>query len=202
MRFKQFMYSEMAMQTGTGLALIDEELMVLFSPTSTLKQAARMGDFDAMEQSGSVLGVVETRDNTLYQSDEIDQIWAERGYGPLLYLLTMTRAGDYGLTPSRIRNQVSPQAQNVWSQFASGKGKDFVTSSPLVNDEGEQAAHHEEPHLNQKYVIKQAYPEYKKMLMRGKRFFAKDQYDEWKTHLLEFGDAKLRGEMNQIYGDK
>lgn len=194
MRFKEFI-TEMAMQTGEGLALVQygNGLLVVFKPNPEFKKATFNMDFEKMQETNAILGIIQLRDNTLYKSMEVNAVWAVKGYGPLMYMLAMSSAQDYGLMPSRMNGQISPEAQNVWKNFYDGQGKKFV------NYRKTKANHHQEDFLNKRYKIKNPHPNYEQMIQKGKIFFNNNQnaYE----HFIEFADYILKSKMNKIYGD-
>lgn len=193
MRFKTF-FTEMAMQTGDDLAMVKQgdSNFVIFRPTIALKKLLESGDTEQIYQSNDLLGTISLNDNS--KAMEVGSVWAQKGYGPLLYLLAMSANPEYGLMPSRIPSQVSEAAANVWKNFANGPGQTLVTA----HDSGFQ--NHDEPFLNKKYTIKAPHPNYQNMLNKGHQFFKNDKFGEQLTHLQEYADYKLRSEMGKIYG--
>jgi hypothetical protein len=199
--FSGWFYTEMAMQSGKGLAAVQEGgLMVVFNPTARLKKAVQAQD-DTLWEGGEVdvMGILEMRENSLYQSSEVERIWARPGYGPMLYMIGMSTDPERGLMPTRVQQHISEPAKNIWQQFASGKGQQFVTPHDAPDEQGQLPAHHPEPFLNKRYTINQPHPEFSNMLMKGEQFFSNDRYGEHKTHFIEFADAYLKQQMDQIY---
>lgn len=193
MLFDLYLYLEMPMQTGDNLALakLDPtlgsgpgELFVLFDSNSMMRQALKSGDSD--EAKNHIYGIMKVRDNTLYDAHEVDSVWARPGYGPLMYLIAMKGSGPRGLMSSRVSDQVTPAAKNVWQNFHSGSGRKFVTHQPLA------AQHHEEDYLNRKYVLK-APLNINGMLSRGKVNGVS------KNTLDEAAEILLSDKMGEIY---
>lgn len=200
--FKGWLLTEMPMQSGRGLAAVQEGgLVVIFKPTMRLKRAVASQNADLLWNRAhvDVVGILEIRDNSLYQSLEVERIWAQKGYGPLLYMIGMSTDPERGMMPTRVQQHISDPAKNVWQQFSQGKGQHLVTPQDAVNDEGSPASHHPEPYLNQKYVINKPHPEFGNMIARGQQFFQDDKYGEKKTNFIEFADGYLKHQMDQIY---
>lgn len=200
LEFKKYL-TEMAMQTGKGLAAVREGgIIVVFRPTTKLRRAVSKLDAEIMwDNSDDIMGILEVRDNRLYQSMEVERIWAKPGFGPLLYLIGMSAEPDRGLMPTRVKQHISDPAKEVWKQFSQGKGQQYVTPHDAPDAEGNLPQHHDEPFLNKKYIINAPYPEFDAMITRGQRFFADDPYQEKINHFIEFADSYLKHQMDQIY---
>lgn len=193
MTFKSYL-CEMAMQTGEGLALLNENnaFLVLFKPDYRLKIALKKQDTDLIEQfEDHIVGAISIRDNTLYKSAEVDRVYAQQGYGPLLYILAMCANGH--LMSSRVYGQVSDDAKGVWQNFDKGVGKN------LVNRQSLKVKHHDEDYLNKKYKLKQSYPMYEKLLKKGNAFFMFDTYGEMRNSLMELAEVVLHRKVNTLY---
>jgi hypothetical protein len=185
---------EMPMQWGDNLGLfLENKTFALFQPNPAWNRILQDTEYDAAESL--IQGVMDLRDNALYNGWEVSTVWAKKGYGPYLYLIGMTIAGPMGLMPSRIASQVSPAAKHVWWEFFQGQGKDLVTPIPL------EATHHAEPFLNYKYVIKKPI-NIKKLIYAGQRIFANDRYGDKRVNFHEIIDSLLRSKMDDIYGDQ
>ena len=200
--FRDWFLTEMAMQSGRGLAAAQEGgMVVVFKPTARIRSAVNSLNADALwdRASQDVMGIIETRDNLLYQSLEVERIWALPGYGPLMYMIGMSTQPDRGMMPTRVQQHISDPAKNIWQQFATGKGKDLVTPQNAPDEQGNLPQHHPEPYLNQKYVIKKPHPEFGNMIARGQQFFKDDPYGEKLTHFIEFADSYLKYQMDQVY---
>jgi hypothetical protein len=190
--FTNYLLLEMPMQTGANLALVQESnLYVLFESNHNLQVALRKRVLEAIDQS--IYGILRIRDNTLYNADEVDAIWAHKGYGPLMYLIGMQNAGKRGLMSSRVSNQVTSQAKEVWRQFYQGAGKDLVLPVPL-----QAKHHHEEEWLSYKYVLRKPY-DITKLLNKGKIALKNDPYNEKLNLIIEAADALLSRHMSDIY---
>tara|TARA_Y100000034_G_scaffold113299_1_gene148168 strand:- start:661 stop:1548 length:888 start_codon:yes stop_codon:yes gene_type:complete len=191
--FKGWFFTEMAMQTGQGLALVQNgQTFILFKPDVRARRVFQRADWDEMVETNIIMGVIDVRDNTQYGSMEVDSVWAQPGYGPLMYMIAMTSAGDYGMMPNRTP-KVTGAAKNVWQQFDQGAGQDLVTPHDVGAD------HHKEPYMNQKYTLNQPNPDIPQMLAKGERFFRGDRHGELRTNFIEFADGLLRSEMENLY---
>lgn len=195
MNFKKYLLMEMPMQSSNGLALVDNnDMLVIFKPDINFKRSLRKLNWDEAVATNTILGVMGIRDNTVYNSLEVGEIWAKHGYGPLLYHIALNKAKDYGLMPTRVTHHLSPEAKSVWKNFYSGIAKDTVT--PVKTD----AENHEEDYLNNKYVINKNLPYVRSMIQRGKIFFFGDnKYNEQFDMFLELSVFLLKEELNKIY---
>jgi hypothetical protein len=198
-RFKDWLVLEMPMETGRpGLGLVTyaqptPTLFVLVQNSPSLRQSFRDSDYDAAKES--IVGVLTMRDNEIYQTWEVDRVWAQHGFGPLLYYVAMTYAGGVGLMPNRISGYVSPEAKNVWSQFLNGAGSDKVVATPIVPN---NSAHHPEPHLMHKYVLKKKM-NLSTLLRAGQRIIGHDPYGERLNFIIETAEAVLQGHIEDLY---
>ena len=124
----------------------------------------------------------------------IEEIWSKKGYGPVLYRLAIEQAGRTGITPSRLKGEISDAASYVWKQFYDGKGMDYVRHEPLENKV------HDIEWLDSAYYSEGEPVNKTKALARHDKIFSKgrDPYEEKLTHLLETADALLREKMEEI----
>jgi len=185
--FGEYLFFEM--RTGEGLALVGEDnntFFVLFENNLEFQQALINYDYDKISEH--IFGVIELRDNQMYQTMEVDAVWARKGYGPLMYLIALKSVGSYGLTASRV--QVSAGAKEIWRNFYEGVGKKFINAIPLG------AKHHEEGYLNYKYVLKVPY-DIGPMLMRGK-VALRDKHGEKRNALMEAAAMVLRQKLGDL----
>ena len=122
----------------------------------------------------------------------VEEIFANKGFGPALYKLALEQAREYGLSPSLIKGQVSDQASSVWKQFYDGLGKDDVEHKPL-----EDKVHGKE-HLDSLYFLKPGREiDSKQAVKNHNKIFneRKDPYEEKITHLMEAADSILRDKV-------
>lgn len=180
-----------------NLALFkSNNLYMLFDPK--IKLDPNLDNYD--ESFKYILGVIELRFNDKYNCFEVDSISAKQGYGPLMYLIGMTTAGDKGLIPSRINTQVTNDAKNVWKEFYNGKGTQFVNVLDLIDGDNQIADQHNEEFLNKKYTIKKPLS-LNKLYGKTQMLLRNDQYGEKEYWLEELANDYLRQEMRGIYGE-
>ncbi len=188
----------MPMQMGEEVGLILEDpsnptLFILIKQIAELQQALKESDYDVIERC--VVGVMSTRENTLYDALEVDRVWSIPGYGPLLYYIAMTEAGSKGLMSTRVKNQVSGAAKNVWSNFLYGASKDKVRAIPLNSE----TQHHSEDYLMKKYVLLQPL-NLQPYLKRANKIIGRDPHREKTIIIEEVAEGLLGREINKIYG--
>ena len=127
----------------------------------------------------------------------IEEIWAKKGYGPVLYRLAIEQSGRHGITPSKIRGEVSDAASNVWKQFydEEGKGSQYVRHEPL------EKKIHDVEWLDSVYYSDGDEIKKEKAISKHNKIFSpsRDPYEEMFTHFLETADSKLGQEMGEIY---
>ena len=173
-----------------NLALaIDNDMYYLYDPKIT----EVIDDMDWEQMGDYILGAMALKYNEDFDGMEIVSIAAKKGYGPLLYLIGMSSAGEKGLMPSRHRNEVTPEAKNVWKEFFEGQGKPYIKSAIDLSDNA-----HPEPHLNKKYITSQPIDTYK-MYQNHQNVVADDPYGEKESTIIEIGDAFLTNQMRSIY---
>ena len=121
----------------------------------------------------------------------VEEIWAVKGYGPTLYRIAMERAGHHGLSPSKIRGEVSDEASNVWKNFRDGKGQDYASFTPY------DSPIHGKEHLDGVYHSKGAPIDKSSALNNHAKLFDKrrDPYEELLTHFVETADSLLRDKV-------
>tara|TARA_Y100001937_G_C7131160_1_gene337452 strand:+ start:619 stop:1209 length:591 start_codon:yes stop_codon:yes gene_type:complete len=173
---------------GIGFFANESESVLGLYKSEDMKKG--LENYDADEINEAVIGAVELRYNESLQTYEINSIYADKGYGPLLYLIAMTKSPE-GLIPSRT-SQVSKSAKSVWEQFYSGKGQGSVTFEPI------KAGRHQEDYMNQKYFIKNPI-DLNKAESVTKDILKNDKYGEKLSMLEEAIDGRLRQEMRDIY---
>jgi len=169
--------------------VIDNDMYYLYDPR--IVDVIDNQDWEEMEDY--ILGGMATRYNEENDAMEIVSIAAKKGYGPLLYLIGMSAAGNKGLIPSRHKNEVTPEAKNVWKEFFQGQGKPYIAQTIDLKDQI-----HPEPYLNKKYITSQPIDTYK-MYQNHQNVISNDPYGEREHSILELGDAFLTKEINKIY---
>lgn len=188
------------MSSSQGLALYhpeDADVFVLYNP-KTISNALK--NYDTDEAANSIYGIIELRYNETYKSYEVERITANKGFGPIMYLTALQYAGKDGLMPTRIKEQVTDQAKNVWKQFYDGIGSKYCKSFDLINPEDNtKNTSHEEEYLNKKYVLNKTYNDYNKMINNSKMFLRNDRYGEYGDMIWNTGDEILTNKMRSIY---
>ena len=181
----------MPAQQTTGLALYaDFPTYVLYRPDK-VRPHLKTYDYDAIQEG--ILGVMDLRDNELFDANEVHSVWAAKGYGPVMYQIAMQESGSRGLIPSRVRSQVTPGAKKVWREFHEGQGKDFAETEELPD-----AEHHEEEYLNKRYRAVRSI-DLSKLKAKHRTTIGRDPYGERMTAFVEATDELLRTQMAEIY---
>ena len=181
----------MPAQQTTGLALYaDFPTYVLYRPDK-VRPHLKTYDYDAIQEG--ILGVMDLRDNELFDANEVHSVWAAKGYGPVMYQIAMQESGSRGLIPSRVRSQVTPGAKKVWREFHEGQGKDFAETEELPD-----AEHHEEEYLNKRYKAVRSI-DLSKLKAKHRTTIGRDPYGERMTAFVEAADGLLRTKMAEIY---
>ena len=122
----------------------------------------------------------------------VEEIWAEKGYGPVLYRLAIEQSGRIGITPSRLRGEVSDSASRVWKEFYDGKGFVYVRHEPLDKKV------HDVEWLDSAYYLDGERVNKAEGVGTHEKIFEDDPYDELETNLIETADALLREKMEEI----
>lgn len=179
------------MSSTNGLALYkpkDADVFVLYNP-KTIEQGLK--DFDSDEIEPSIYGIIELgeKNGTLI----VDRVVANKGFGPIMYLVALQFAGKNGLAPTRIKNQVSDSAKNIWKNFFDGKGSEYVKSFDLEDNV------HDEDYLNKKYVLNKNYSDYNKMINTSNIFLKNDKHSENANQIWGTADSILTNKMREIY---
>jgi len=175
-----------------GLYLADNYIILYkYIPILSKIRNAVYKDPDKYDISSDIVGTMRLglRDKHF----TVEEVWAEKGYGPIIYRLAIEQSDHYGITPSIIRGEVSDAASNVWKNFYDGVGSDFVTHRPLEKQV------HDQEHLNQIYFSSGNRVNKEKAIKNHNKIFSKsrDPYEELFTHLLETADSKL-GDMVRL----
>ena len=189
-RLRESLISEDMVSDVSNLALYtDDETIGLYEPNLMSKGLSEF-NYDKTEES--VISGINYRFNNKHDAYEIDSILAEKGYGPITYLILMTLAGKHGLMPMTIKGQVSDEAKNVWRNFYEGKGSNLVEKIPL------ESSTHDEEYLNHKYIIKS--PIDLNVIKQNHEIVIKDdKYHEKIDNIANSIDNKIRNKMNDMY---
>lgn len=151
---------------------------------SQFKEALEELDFDKLEDC--VVGAMAWGEYMHGSELTVKSVWAQKGYGPLLYEILMTIAGDDGVMPHQTK--VSGSAQKVWQRFMQ---REDVKKVPIDQ--------HPSSFQDYKYYLQSQPLNLKAAERRLKRFMQPDPYEEKHTALLEVSDLFLSRTMNQIY---
>ncbi|MFW6219468.1 MAG: DUF5661 family protein [bacterium] len=180
------------MKSLSGLALKhvkEEELFILYN--MDIYKNVLNADYAISK----IMGVIQYRYNNKYSAYEIDKVGANKGYGPQLYMILMSYAGDKGVIPSRVKGEISDEAKKVWKEFYNGVGSKYVEIYDLKNNQDELANHHEEDYLNKKYVIKRK--------ININSLLSKDNpYEEYNDAILDYSLTFLFNKITRAYKDK
>jgi len=124
----------------------------------------------------------------------VEEVWAQKGYGPLLYRLALEQSSRHGLVPSRIKGEVSDAASNVWKEFYDGKGSEYAKHEPAKEQihgvEWLDAVYYPTSEVQGKDIS----------IALNKKIFNRttDPYEELETNFLEIAHSKLRDEMSKV----
>lgn len=210
MNFSKFILSEMAMKQGDDMGLFVEPGFIAMFKTglgSHWRKAIMQQNIDfAVDGTGKSLlyGVMTIRDNVLFKTWEVDSVWAEKGYGPYLYLLAMSVVHPDGLAPTRITSMISPAAKKVWSEFSQGAGSHLVKPVYLKSTDKELdkiylttpgKGPHKDAYLNYKYIIKNPI-NYKPMVAKGNMIF---RNTDARDIFMEMATGVLKDKLSDIY---
>tara|TARA_B100000676_G_C17797395_1_gene690335 strand:+ start:177 stop:782 length:606 start_codon:yes stop_codon:yes gene_type:complete len=177
----------------TGLYLEDSLIVVYdyYGVKASIKRS--LGSEEHMEKvDNAILGAMSLG----FRSGNfvVEMVWAQRGYGPLLYRLALEQSSRYGLVPSRIKGEVSDAASSVWKEFYDGKGSEYARHEPAK----EQI--HGVEWLDAVYYPTSAVQDKDTSIALNKKVFNRtaDPYEELETNFLEIAHSKLRDEMSKV----
>jgi GNAT superfamily N-acetyltransferase len=190
--WRKFLKEEAKGLSGIGIYLADN-FIILYDAKGL---DANMYDFtytdpDEHNIEKYIVGVVRMgfREGHL----TVEEIWAEKGYGPVLYRLAIEQSGRIGITPSRLRGEVSDSASRVWKEFYDGKGFVYVRHEPLDKKV------HDVEWLDSAYYSDGERVNKAEGVRTHEKIFEDDPYDELETNLVETADALLREKIGEIY---
>lgn len=114
-----------------------------------------------------VFGMIRVEMSKEYDSWVVQNSAAEKGYGPLMYDIAFSFAGEKGLTPDR--HSIRPAAKNVWKHLFLKRSSEFDITPLKYSTERNQLRYSnqsdvkqhsygndEERYLDSKYVWKQS----------------------------------------------
>ena len=190
--FKHFL-EEAAIEDISNLGVYDDNNFVILyeaNPVRAFIRRAVYEDPDKYDISKYIVGAVRLgwRDGNY----TVEEIFANKGYGPVLYRLALERAGRHGLSPSKIKGEVSDAAQNVWKEFHSGKGMKNASFTPY------EKPIHDIVYLDGVYHTKGPKVNREEAENVHNKIFSKarDPYDELITHLVEEAAFLLRDKVS------
>jgi hypothetical protein len=159
----------------------DHRLVYLYKPDEELRQA--LEEYDTEDVSDKILFVFGIK-----EENYMDAIWAQKGYGPIAYMLAMELQGE--MAPYYMKSKVTPAAEKVWKEFFNGKGAKYVNKQLVGSDP--------KNFRNYFYSLKKHLP-YKKNVKIDKEFINPDPYGEKRELLNEVAESILENSMNSIY---
>lgn len=181
------------MKSSDDLALFSYEnsLFVLYKTEGI---ESKLKDYDIEGIENHIVAVIDTRPNDEFDAFEVHSVWAQKGYGPLIYLVAMEKSG--ALVPVREKHQISQDAKKIWKNFYDGKGSQYVDYSELEDNA------HEEEYLNQRYTLKESPFNITQMEKKNDEALFNNPYGEMEDLLLEAAESILRNRMKDIYGEQ
>jgi hypothetical protein len=146
------------------------------------------------EIAKSIIGGTEYKINDDEDCVEIDTMRAEKGYGPLLYIILMIGSRGKGLCPTTKSEYISDEAKVVWKKFYDGPGSKLVKKERLSED------YHKEEYLNYKYdYVGDKKIDIKRGIENSKKAIGEDPYDEKDTLIIEAIDKYIKDKMHELY---
>ena len=177
----------------TGL-YFEDALIVVYNYWQLMPSMRRalQDENHAVKVEQAILGAIRlgVRSGTML----VEEVWAQRGYGPLLYRLALERSGHHGLAPSRIKGEVSDAASKVWKEFYDGKGSGYAEHKPASDKI------HGVEWLDSIYYSSGSPVDKDRSLALNNKIFnkIKDPYEERHDKFLEIVNTKLRTEMAAV----
>jgi len=144
--------------------LYDTEILIALYKAYTKHYSMNdMRNIQSTQQHDSipnpVFGMIRIAINAEYNAWVVQNSAAEKGYGPLMYDIAFSFAGEKGMTPDR--DSVRPAAKNVWKHILLKRPNEFEIT-PLKNTWNDQGVEHHsyndenQKYLDSKYVWKQS----------------------------------------------
>ena len=190
--WRKFLKEEAKGLSGIGIYL-GEDFIILYDAEGVRDNIYDFTytDPDEHDIEKYIVGIVRTRHREDQPHITVEEIWAEKGYGPILYRLAIEQAGEIGITPSVIKKQVSKSASRVWKEFYDGKGSAYVRREPL----GKKV--HNVEWLDSVYYPDGGPVDRADGVRAHMDIFKDDRYGELETNLIETADALLREKMKE-----
>jgi len=163
----------------------NDKLTYLYQADEELKEA--LDNYDTEGMDGKILLVFGVKEE-MY----IDAIWAQKGFGPLAYMLAMQISPSGWLAPNWNRSKITKSAEQVWKQFFDGKGSKLVTKELL------HEAMEPDNMFNFKYKLKNKLNTSKNQ-KADRDFVGTDKFGEVRGMLSELAEGNLRHSMRSIY---
>ena len=173
---------------------------VLFRVDSTLSSKVVLA-MDPLQKNAReelqeyILGsIVMTFNDDYDDAYYVEQVAAEKGWGPFLYLVGMLHATNHGLSPHN--EKVSDKAKAVWEEFGDYP-RNVIRSRRLAID------YHMEDYLNRSYSIvsdslkKQIREEMRQAVDTGRNALGRDTRKE--KVIFDAGDSWLFNRVGRVY---
>jgi hypothetical protein len=164
---------------------LDENLTYLYNADDEFRE--KIYSYDTEEMEGKILLAFGIKEE-MY----IDAIWAQKGFGPLAYMLAMKASPSGWLAPNWNRSQITKSAQKVWKEFFDGKGSDLVEKELI------HPAMEPDNMFNYKFRLKKSLNTTKNEKLHAK-FIGDDKYGEIRGMIDELAEGNLRHSMRGIY---
>lgn len=149
-------------------------------------------ELSAKDVGPHVLGMMELRKGTNF--DEVDSVFAEKGWGPLIYISTLLVDGGY-IAPTRTKGQVTPAAANIWHKMK----PEFVnamTLNPIHDDTVLNRAFKASKQLKAKFSNEL------KMAMDRHHNLMSELGEDKEAVLLDAANMRLDSAMSAIYENR
>ena len=145
-----------------------------------IERVISSGDEDAF--TSSILGIINLETSRGYAY--VDRVWAEKGWGPLLYFIAMALyQKNGGIAPSRRKGLIKQAAKNIWYKMFNDERIKHVEIEPVFN----------EPQLDSLYSF--ADQSFLNNILSSIKFCVKS-IPRWMEDAIEI---KLSGEMDKVY---
>jgi hypothetical protein len=190
MRFKLFLeqvIDEEAVLSLDNIGIfhsLNDDILAIYRKDDDIKKALDIGNSDLFLKHlpNNILGVMYIETTKKYY-DQIVSVAAEKGYGPLLYLLAM-QLSKLGLIADQDEGYVSDEAKNVWKNFYDGKGSKLVKIvGTIKNDHEEQYLKHAYKNVND-YDIKDLINQTNKLIDSSTRYSIPAAFRKYSQNII------------------
>lgn len=168
----------------------EEKLIILYNPENILDS---LQDGDPDELIPHFVGACLLNYYEGLETMYVNSIYAQKGYGPILYRLAIQASGSRGLAPNQM-GQVSQDAKNIWNNFVNGKGREYVNVESLPKNNANI-----EDFLNVKLTIKE--PVNTEIVQKKHEEIMNytDGSEFWDDMFKEAATTALTSNMSKIY---